>query len=228
MQIRYVLVIVILGASLLVAVASDSNIAIAAQVNQVATSTVTVGTSLATSQTQPQQLINSAFKVVSTAGTNLQCERWNFTFVGSQGQYVSGNFTSDIPLDFYLVQDGSYQGWLAAGTCGNAADAIASNRTTTSYAFGAALPSSGKWDLVLVNFSNTRDADGSIAANLSSGSYTITQLLLSTITTTSTPTPTSTPSTTNIPGFPFESIVIGLMAGLGALMILRIQRIRRR
>jgi len=230
LQIRYILIVVIVGASLLLAVVgNNSNITIATQANQVATSTVTVGSSLTTSQTQPQQLVSRAFKVISTTGTNLHCELWNFTFMGSQGQYASGNFTSDIPLDFYLIQDTSYQDWLRAGSCGNAADAIVSKQSTMSYGFDAALPSSGKWDLVLVNFSNTRDADGFIVAYLSSGSYTITQLLLSTITTTSTLTnSTTTASTTNIPGFPVESIAIGFMAGLVALMVLRHQRLKRR
>jgi hypothetical protein len=38
----------------------------------------------------------------------LRCEFWNLTFMGNQGQHVSGNFTSDIPLDFYIVQDTIY------------------------------------------------------------------------------------------------------------------------
>lgn len=230
MQIRYLLLTLMLGASLLLAVVgSDGNITIATQANQAATSTVTVGSSLTTSQTQPQLLINRGFKVISTTGTNLQCQRWNFTFMASQGQYVSGNFTSDIPLDFYLVQDSSYQDWLSSGSCGNAGEATVSNRTTTSSHFDVALPSPGKWDFVLVNFSNSRDADGSIAAYLSSGSYTITQPLLSTTTVTSTQlNATTNPSTTNIAGFPVESIAIGLIAGLVALMLLRHRRLRRR
>lgn len=204
-----------------------NNVTIATPATQVTTYTVTVGSSLTTSQAEPSQLFNGAFKVLSTTGTNLPCELKNFSFNGTQGQYVSGNFTSDIPLSFYLVQDTTYQGWLSAGTCGNAADAIRSKETTMSYGFSVALPTSGAWDFVFVNFSSTRDADGSMVGYVSSGSYTITQLLLSTITTTSTPTSTTTsPPGTSIAGFPIDSIAIGLITGLVALMVLRQKRRR--
>jgi hypothetical protein len=237
LRIQSLLFTLMLGTSLLLAViGSNGNLTIATRANEEATSTVTIGTSLTTSQSQPQQLIKSGFKLISTTGTNLQCQRWNFTFTGVQGQYVSGNFTSDIPLDFYLVQDSRYQGWLTSGNCGNAEDAIVSTRAATSYHFGNVLPNSGNWDLVLVNFSNSRDADGTIVAYVSSGSYTITQLLFSTVTTTIQPASTTIPSTstaatvspTNIQGFPIGSIAIGLMAGLVALLLLRHRRLRRR
>ncbi len=226
MQIRYLLVIVVVCASFLLATVGSENYAtFATQVNQVETSTITVGSSVTTSLSQPQQLINHAVKVISTTGTNLRCEFWNLTFMGNQGQHVSGNFTSDIPLDFYIVQDTSYQGW--SGSCGNAGDAIASRLITTAYSFDAVLPNSGKWDIVLVNSSNVRDADGFLSAYLSSGSYTITEPLLSTVTTTSASTSITTP-TTNILGFPVESIAVGIVIGLAALMILRYRRRMRR
>jgi hypothetical protein len=228
LQIRYLLVIVVVYASFLLATVSTENYAtLATQVNQVETSTITVGSSVTTSLSQPQQLINHAVKVISTTGTNLRCEFWNLTFMGNQGQYVSGNLTSDIPLDFYIVQDTSYQDWLNSGTCGNAGDAIASRLITTAYSFDAVLPSSGKWDIVLVNSSNVRDADGFLSAYLSSGSYTVTGLLLSTVTTTSAPTNVTAP-TTSIPGFSVESIAVGIVIGLAALMILRYRRRVRR
>ena len=207
--------------SLLAIVGSANYVTFATQVNQV--KTITVGSSVTTSLAQQQQLINSPFKVISTAGTNLHCEVWNFTFTGNQGQYVAGNFTSDIPLDFYVIQDTSYQSWLKVGSCGNGANAITSQLSTMAYSFDAALPSSGRWDLVLVNFSNARDADGFMVAYVAAGSYTSTQQLLSTITPTSTFTSATTPST-SIPGFPVESIIVGMVTGVLALMILRCRR----
>lgn len=219
LKVRHAIVILIVCiASLLAIVGSANYRTFASQVNQV--KTITVGSSVTTSLAQQQQLIKSTFKVISTAGTNLHCQFWNFNFTGNQGQYIAGNFTSDIPLDFYLVQDTSYQSWLKVGSCGNTVDAITSQLSTMAYSFDVVLPSSGKWDLVLVNFSNARDADGFIVAYVAAGSYTSTQQLLSTITMTSTFTSTTTPST-SIPGFPVESIIIGMVTGLVALMILR-------
>jgi hypothetical protein len=219
---RYMIVLVIACFPLLPAIVGSSNyLTFASQVNQV--STITIGSSLTTSLVQQQQLFNSAFKVNSTAGTNLPCERWNFNFTANQGQYVAGNFTSDIPLDFYLVQDTKYQSWLKVGSCGNGADAVTSQLSTMTYSFGEPLPSSGSWEIVLVNLSSARDADGHLVAYIAAGSYTSTQQLLSTTTMTSTFTSATTPST-SIPGFPVESILVGMVTGLVALMILRRRR----
>ena len=212
---------VVCFAILPVIVNSANYVTFASQVNQV--ETITVGSSVTTSLAQQQQLINSPFKVISTGGTNLHCRFWNFTFTGNQGQYIAGNFTSAIPLDFYFVQDTSYQSWLKVGGCGNVGDAITSQLSAMAYGFGAVLPSSAKWDIVLVNLSNARDADGHLVAYVAAGSYTLTEQLLSTITMTSAFTSTTTPST-SIPGFPVESIIVGIVTGLVALMILRRRR----
>ena len=192
------------------------------QVNQIQTITIDIRT--ITSQSQLQTLINRAFVVNSTTGTNHQCEKSNFSFTGNQGQYVSGNFTSYTPLDFYIISDQSYQNWLKSGSCGNSPDAIVSQLNTISYGFSAALPSSGRWDIVLVNFSNTRNASGFMIASLSSGSYTLTKTLLDTLTLASTFTNTTATPPASIPGFPIESIAAGIIIGVIALMILRRRR----
>jgi hypothetical protein len=214
-------IMIVCLSTLLIIVGGVNYVTFASQVNQV--ETITVGSSITTFQGQQQQLINSPVKVNSTAGTNLPCQRWIFNFTGNQGQYVAGNFTSDIPLDFYLVQDTSYQSWLKVGSCGNAADAITSQLSTMAYNFDVPLPSSGRWDIVLVNLSSARDADGHLVAYVAAGSYTSTQQFLSTITMTSTFTSTTAPST-GVPGFPIESIIVGIVTGLVALIILRRRR----
>lgn len=216
--------------SLTVSVAAWNHVAYASQVDQA--ETVTTITSLTTSLSQPHQLINSAFKVVSTTGTNLPCMFWNFSFTGSQGQYVYANFTSDIPLYFYIVQNTTYQNWVKQGLCGNSADALASQANSMSYGFSSPLPNSGTWTIVLVNLSNSRDADGFITASLGTASYTITQAVVETVMLTGTSVSSATPLVTSstatpspsIPGFPAESITIGLVIGLGVLMILRYRR----
>ncbi len=221
LQKRFALLIVIVCALSFSTVAGNSNIfALASHAFQMVTTTATVGTSLSTSLSQSQQIINGPFTVLATTGTNLPCEFWTLNFTGSAGQYISGNFTSDSPVDFYLVQSSTYQGWVTQGTCGSTTAAVASQLLTKSYAFNAALPSSGAWVLVLVNSSNARNAEGTIVANLSSGGYTITQPLLTTITTVI-PGSTSSPS---IPGFPPEALLLGIVVGLFALLILRLRK----
>jgi hypothetical protein len=216
-------IIVLSGLSVLAAVSGENFIALAIGVNQTGTSTTTIGTSISTSLSQQQQLINQPFTVLSTTGTNLQCELWNFTFTGNQGQYVSGNLTSDSPVGFYIVQETSYQNWLKQGSCGSATDTIASQQFTVSYSFNAALPNSGRWVIVLINSSSTRNADGSIAAYVASEAYTVTQVMLSTITTTGM-TETTPTASTGVPGFPVESILVGVTVGLIAILVLRFRR----
>ena len=224
LQRRSILFIIVLsGLSVLAAVSGENFIALATGINQTGTTTATIGTSVTTSLSQQQQLVNQPFTVLSTTGTNLHCEFWNFTFTANQGQYVSGNLTSDSPVGFYIVQETSYQNWLKQGTCGSATDAIASQQFTASYGFNAALPNSGTWVIVLVNSSNTRNADGTIAAYLSSEGYTVTQLMLSTLTTTGM-TETTSAASTGVPGFPVESILAGITVGLVAILVLRSRR----
>ena len=222
------LIAIICVVSFSTTVGNSNYFALASHPLQVMTTTDTVGTIFSTSLSQSQQLINGPFTVLATTGTNLPCEFWTFNFTGNMGQYVSGNFTSDIPVSFYIVQNTTYQNWSKQGTCGSATEAIASQLLNTSYTFIVALPSSGTWVLVLVNSSNLRNAGGSIVAYLSSGGYTTTELLLATMKTTVPFTTVSSgntlPASTNIPGYPPESIVIGIAFGLLAVLILRLRR----
>lgn len=178
--------------------------------NQVAT--VTVG--MTTITPQSQKIVDGAFKVVSIAGTPLACQLYNFTFQVGQGQYLSGNFTSDVPLNFYIVPQQVLQNWSASGSCGIAADAVASQTDSTTYSFNVALTNSGMWSIVLVNSYN-RDADGFMLANLSQIGYTTTQPVLST-TTISPSTTASTPFA--VPASKIEPIAIILLIGILVLV----------
>ena len=180
--------------------------------------TLTVGTTLMATQSQRQQIFGGPFKVPSTTGTNFRCQLYNFTFIANQGQYVAGNFTSIVPLDFYIVPDPIYRNWIKSGSCGDAGDAISSQMGTTGYGFNVTFTSTGPWDIVLVNSSNSRDADGFLVAFLSATSYIITEPLLATTTLASV---TSASLPTGIPGFPVESILLGALVGVVLLSVLR-------
>ena len=183
MPIRRILIVMLVLSSLsLPTVGSQGYVTVTSELTS--TQAFTVGSKPITSMLLPQTLFDSAFKVNSTTGTKQGCETFNITFVGGQGQYVFGNITSIIPLDFYVMADQSYSDWLQSKSCGNLPASILAERTTTSYQFNVTLPDSGLWDIVLVNYSNTRDANGFMVALLSSASYTFTQAVLSTITTT--------------------------------------------
>jgi len=190
------------------------------------TSTVTFGSSISTSLLQPRQVFSEAFTVLSTTGTNLPCEFWTLNFTAVDGQSVSGNVTSDNPIGVYVVQEASYSIWLKNGSCGNTVDAIASQLIATSYSFNAVIPSSGTWLIVLVNSSNAKNADGYLSVYLSSGTYTATQPLTSTVLETipTTPTATSSGQPTGIAGFPISSIIVGIAIGWITVALLRRKR----
>jgi len=145
------------------------------------------------------------------------------------GEYVSGNFTSDNPLNFFIVQQAKYENWLKTDTCGTTGDAITSQLITTSYTFNAAIPSPGIWLIVLVNSSNAKNADGFLVAYLTPLEYTVTELIMSTITPTPIRTSTTVQPTSNVniqfaPVIGIIGIIIGIAAGLAALLISRRKR----
>jgi purine-nucleoside phosphorylase len=147
--------------------------------------TYTAGSTLTTHPLQPQVVINRAVTINATTGTSMSCETISLTFNGTQGEYLTGNITSDIPVGFYLMQDSSYKNWLKTGSCGAFPAAInAQPLNVTSYAFNVALPFSGPVDVVLVNYSNNRNADVFLTAALASQMVTATQQLVATITST--------------------------------------------
>ena len=203
----------------------EAHVSLASHSYQVVTSTVTIGSTTSTSLSLQQPVFNSSFTVLSTTATNLQCEFWTYNFTANTGEYIFGNFTADNPVSFFVVQTPTYQSWLKAGTCGNLGAAIAGQLITTSYSFSRAVPTSGMWTIVIVNSSNAKNADGWLVAYLSSGSSTVTQPFMGTITTTISSSSVLAPSTngqlTGIDGFPVASIAIGIIVGLIAIAALR-------
>jgi hypothetical protein len=218
------LVLAVISACLvgLVGAGGGGHVAFAVRPNQVTTSTITIE-SFTTSPSPLEQVFNGPFTVLSTTGTNLPCELWALNFTAGIGQYLSGSFNSDLPVGFFVVPQESYHEWVKAETCGSLASAIAGQLFTTSYDIGpVAIPSSGIWTIVIVNSSNARDADGYLAAYLTTTPLTVTQPLTGTITLGSTTTSTATlVSGRPVPGFPFSSIIVGIMVGLMATIALR-------
>ena len=228
LRIWQLLVILLLFSPLsLPVVESQSYVTVTTQLTSIQVITSTTGSSIVTSQSQLQQLFNSTFTVNATLYAH-GCGKFIIPFNSTQGQYVSGNFTSDIPIGIFITQDSSYQTWLKSGSCASLPSSIVSQPSTMSYAFNLAMPNSGLWNIVLVNYSTTRNADGFMTAYLSFlGSFT--EPLLSTITqtslvqsvTTESSTASSTTGTSGVPGFQAESIIIGIILGMALLILLR-------
>ena len=213
-----VLAVVLLGFIALLGAAGENHVTSARWPDQVTATTRTVLTSVSTLG----QVFNGPFTVLATTGTNLPCELWALNFNATTGQYLSGSLNSDIPVNFFVVQQASYQNWVKAGTCGNMGDAIAGELLTTSYSLNAvAIPNAGTWTIVIVNSSSARNADGYLVAYLASVPYPFTQPLTGTITMTTTLTTSTFLSGQPVPGFTLCSILLGFMAGLIAVVRLR-------
>lgn len=214
-----IIVVVLLCLVAVLNTMTDYQVTSAARLDQVTTSTVS------TSLSSLEQIFNGPFTVLATTGTNLPCELWAVNFNATPGQYLFGSFNSDIPVSFFVVQQSSYQKWVKAETCGNIGDAVAGQLLTTSYLLRAvAIPSAGTWTIVIVNSSNARNADGYLAAYLSTVPYTVTQPIIGTITMTTTLTTETvviSQPVTGVPGFPASSIILGIIAGLIAVVMLR-------
>jgi hypothetical protein len=177
----------------------------------------------------PRLVFKGPFTVLSTTGTNLQCEFWTMNFTSTNGEYLTGNFTSDNPINFFVVQEAKYQDWLKGGNCGNTGDSITSQLMTTGYPFNAAIPSPGTWVIVLVNASNAKNADGFLTAYLSTLAYTVTELMTSTITPTIVTSTTSQPTTSNTnlqlaSELGIATIIAGSIVGLAAILIMNRRR----
>jgi hypothetical protein len=216
LRIWHLLVVLLLFSPFLLPVVhSQSYVTVTTQITTVQVMTTT---------SQLQQIFNSAFTINATTSSS-SCQIFHLAFNVTQGQVVSGNFTSDVPLGFFITQDSNYQTWLNSGGCASFPASTVSQPPTTSFAFNPSLSSSGLWEIVLVNYSTTRNADGFMTAYLSSFGSTFTETLLSTVTQTnqtqSVMTTSATTVTPGIPGFPAESIIIGIILGLAAVIFLR-------
>jgi hypothetical protein len=137
------------------------------------------------------------------------------------GEHVSvtGNFTSDNPVNFFVAQQETYQSWVKASTCGDTKDAITSQLTTTSYSFNAAIPNAGTWLIVLVNGSNAKNADGYLVAYLSTLGYSITEVMTLTITPANTSVVSTQPTSSMGPQPAVEIATIGLVVGIAVGLI---------
>ena len=141
-----------------------------------------------------------------------------------------GNFSSDNPINFFVAQQETYQGWVKGSTCGNTKDAITSQLTTTSYAFNAAIPNAGTWVIVLVNVSNEKNADGCLVAYLTTLGYSITELMTLTITpsitaTTTSAQPTGSANTQFAAEIASIGLIVGIAVGLFAIIMSRKRKV---
>lgn len=114
------------------------------QVTSYVHSTVTLGYTTVTSTVthSPVNIYSGTFTMNHTAGggRRIGCYPEFVPFAAQQGQYVSGTFSSDHPVEFHVMTMQNYLGWTE---CDAAPPAIAGQMVTMEYSFNAMIPQTG-------------------------------------------------------------------------------------
>jgi len=110
-------------------------------------------------------------------GAKLGCAWDNFTFTAQKNDVVVGNFTSDVRIDFYVVDPSTYHTWLQTwSACAINSDfgftPLVIKMSKESYAFNYTIPYNGQFVLVLVNQAIGTTAHIQFDAWLNTGSST--------------------------------------------------------
>jgi len=123
--------------------------------NQIAT--VTVGTQVVSTTVGPVTPVFSGIKTIP--GTHGVCGEYIVQkFNGTMGQVLIGSVNASSSVNVYLMSDAVFGAWIhqvvAGGTC-TPSTPVLSQVSITSYNFTAPLPSTGVYDLVVNNLSQS-------------------------------------------------------------------------
>lgn len=196
-------------------------------------STITVGTSVATSTVPLAQVIfSSPFTLPPTHGV---CGIYfDQPFNATTGQSVVGNLTASSKVDFYILTNKAYQAWshqiVAGGNC-TAGNAVLSQKDTILYNFTNTIPANGTYQIVVNNLTNST-VNAHLTVNLITSSLSMTTIVIySTLTQPSVETLTLiTLATAQAQGSPVDTftIIIGVLVVviIIATIALRVRRKR--
>ena len=152
-------------------------------------------------------------------------------FNGTAGQILVGSVTANSPVNVYVMTAAVFQAWshqvVAGGNC-VPSSVVATEKNTTSYNFTTPIPSTGVYDLVVNNLSESA-VTAQVNANLTSSApspvtvvaySTVTQQMIQTLMQTSVQTQTTQQPTSSGPDMTTVAgviIVIVVIAGLAYL-----------
>lgn len=150
---------------------STATTMITSVVTNVEVSSVTIGSTVATSTLlQPTLIFSGAVQLPPSHGVCGQYFVQSFTAV--PGTLMYGNLTSNAGVNFYLLSDLAFQAWstqvVAGGVC-TPSNSLITQQNVTMYNFSATIASAGKYDIVLHNLSHV-----TASANLKASSATVT------------------------------------------------------
>jgi guanyl-specific ribonuclease Sa len=120
-------------------------------------STIVVDTeTMTTNQTQSRSIFSAP---VTIPGTHGVCGIYfQQPFNATAGSTLSGTFTSNSKVDFYVMTQGVFHSWshqvVAGGNC-TPSSLILSQHDTTSYNFTTTIPSTGLYQIIVNNLSES-------------------------------------------------------------------------
>jgi hypothetical protein len=195
-------------------------------VTTVATVNSTVGSTQGLSTELHTDAYTTPFVIQPTQGT-YGCIYQALPFTANNGEAISVDVKSSIPISIYIMTAVDYQAWLAGNSCAAASSVLYSREQVSSVYIDMIAPSSGGYDLVLLNLSPTNSASVNVGyTGISQAVTTVFLPVVSAFALTETYTATSTltevqPVTEPLQQYGLYAIIFVLVLALGFLALRR-------
>lgn len=136
--------------------------------------TTTVGETTFTNIPSSVNIFSGMFPM-SQLDAQFGCGITAVPFYATQGQSVSGTFSSDNPIGFYIMSFPNFERWVYcdANSLSSMPPTIGGTDSATTYSFNVMIPQSGEWMLVYVIGKGTANVNANV--NLSTPIYTVTE-----------------------------------------------------
>ncbi len=152
----------------------------------------TVGTTKAQSTAFTTEIYSTPFVIQPTGGM-YACRFAQLGFTASAGEAIALNVKTSIPISFYIMTASDYQTWVSRNSCDAPSGGLYSKQISGAMYVDMIAPTSGDYDLVFLNFSQSSPANVSLAmTGVSEALTTISVPVVAQIPVTKTQTATST------------------------------------
>jgi hypothetical protein len=172
----------------------------------------TIGTTQGLSTVFYTDAHTTQFLIQSTGGTYVCNDEAYGPFKLTAGEALSIGVTSNTPISFYIMTASDYQTWAAAPSCAIGSSVQFSRELVTKDRIDMIAPSTGNYDLLLLNFSPT------ISANVSVDYAHVSQA----VTTVFVPVVTEVPVTEPVQQYGLYVIILVLVLASGFLVARRL------
>jgi hypothetical protein len=122
----------------------------------------TVGTTQSRSTVLKTEAYSTPFVIQPTRGI-YGCIYQNLPFAASEGEAISVDVKSSIPISVYIMTAADYGAWVAGKSCTVASSVLYSQQQVSIKFIDMIAPSTGDYDLVFLNVSPSSSATVSVA-----------------------------------------------------------------